>query len=176
MRQFVFVCCLIGSLSLRFAGEVCAQKREVTKTRILAGISSPELFHVGMNTDLSKSSQLAFSTGVFYSPGTPWPSISVEHRLYLGKVDEDMERKKWFFRQGITWFPSGDDVVGTLSVGLDLKSKTNYKGWTVDLGLSGFIAHPSKSDPYYVNDYRYRFIPALRIQHFMYFSKKQKHP
>jgi len=151
-----------------------AQYRNVTRTRILAGLSSPELFHVGINTDISKSSQLGINGGVFYSPGSSWPSVSLEHRLYLGKIDDVMGRKKWFFRQGITWFPSGDDVIGTLSVGLDLKSRNNYKGWTVDIGLSGFISRPSKADPYYENDYRYRFIPAIRIQHFMYLSKKRQ--
>ena len=168
LRTLCFVVC-----TCFFSIGAVAQFRNVTKTRILAGLSSPELFHVGLSTDLSKSSQLGINGGVFYSPGSSWPSLSMEHRLYVGKVDEVMGRKMWFFRQGVTWFPGGDDVIGTFSVGLDLKSRNNYKGWTVDLGLSGFISRPTKADPYYENDYRYRFIPAVRIQHFMYLSKKK---
>jgi hypothetical protein len=141
-----------------------AQDMALTRTRFIAGLSAPELLHVGLGFDVTKYNQLGLSAGVGPSWGTLWPSLTAEHRLYFGKTKELTNRKQWFFRQGASYFPAGDEGAGTLSIGADLKSKHRDKGWTIDAGI--FFLYPRDRDRYYNS------FPALRFQHYSYFRKR----
>ena len=78
--------------------------------------------------------------------GGIWPSVSLEHRLYLGKNDNKSGMKVWFFRQGTTYFPSAgsssyegkttsQSFTLNLSVGKDLPFKNPNSGATIDVGV-----------------------------------------
>jgi hypothetical protein len=146
---------------------VSAQADTLTKTRFVIGLSAPELLHVGINTDLGKSSQVGFSAGIGPSWGGFWPTLNIEHRLYLGKILESTNRRQFFFKQGATYFTSSEKQKAvTFSVGADLKSKNRGYGWTIDFG--GFILIQNHQDR------ENQFYPALRFQHYHYFKKTKK--
>ncbi|KAA9332336.1 hypothetical protein F0P96_12725 [Hymenobacter busanensis] len=140
-----------------------AQDPAFARTKFVIGLSAPELLHVGVGIDATKYNQLGLGAGVGPSWGTLWPSLSAEHRLYFGKTQELTNRKQWFFRQGATYFPAGDEGAGTLSIGIDFKSKRSNSGWTIDAGMFWF--YPQDQDRYYNS------FPALRFQHYSYFRK-----
>ncbi len=141
------------------------QMDTLTKTRIVIGLSVPELAHAGISFDLGKHNQLGMSAGIGPTLGGVWPSFNAEHRLYFGNLIEKTNRRIWFFRQGINYFPAGDDVGVTLSAGLDLRSKRRNNGWTIDAGITYLL--PGEWD-------RYRnSFPSLRFQYYNYFKKKQ---
>ncbi|MBK5272904.1 MAG: hypothetical protein JJE22_18035, partial [Bacteroidia bacterium] len=76
--------------------------------------------------------------GVGPSSGSVWTSISLEHRLYLGKNSEKINQKTWFFRQGTTFFPqakSSQQFTLNLTVGKDLVFKNINHGVTIDAGV-----------------------------------------
>jgi hypothetical protein len=144
-----------------------AQADTLTKARFVIGLSAPELLNAGLNIDLGKSSQIGISAGIGASWGTVWPTLNIEHRLYFGKLSESTNRRKWFFRQGATYFTAAENQSAiTFSVGADLKSKASNKGWTIDLG--GFILFQSQRDR---NNQIY---PAFRFQHYNYFKRSKK--
>jgi hypothetical protein len=142
---------------------VSAQDVALTKTKFEIGLSAPELLHTGVGFDLTTFNQLGFSVGVGPTWGGVWPALSAEHRLYFGNVQASTNRRKLFFRQGVTYYPAGDEAAGVLSVGIDLKSKKTNKGWTIDAGY--FLLFPRTED-------RHRdSFPALRFQYYSYFKK-----
>jgi hypothetical protein len=144
-----------------------AQEDSLTKTKFVIGLSAPELFHAGVNIDLTKYNQVGFSAGVGPSWGTVWPTLNVEHRLYFGKLVPQTNRRRWFFKQGFTWFTAADDQSAlTFTFGADLKSKARNRGWTIDLGA--FILFQSE------NDRENMLGPALRFQYYSYFKKSKK--
>lgn len=145
-----------------------AQEDSLTKTKFAIGLSAPELFHAGVNIDLTKYNQLGFSAGVGPSWGTVWPTLNVEHRLYFGKIMEATNRRRWFFKQGFTYFTAADDQSAlTFTFGADLKSKARNRGWTIDLGA--FILFQSDYDE------KDKIYPALRFQYYSYFKKSKKY-
>ncbi|MEO5946507.1 MAG: hypothetical protein ABIP79_06790 [Chitinophagaceae bacterium] len=115
-----------------------ALETQTNKTKIVGGISGPELLHVGITYRIANSSQLGLNVGAGPSLGTIWTSISLEHRLYLGKNNSRTDLKSWFFRQGTTFFPSAkppQQFTLNLSVGKDLPFKNPKNGITIDAGV-----------------------------------------
>jgi hypothetical protein len=138
----------------------------LTRTRFVIGLSGPELLHTGININLAKFSQVGLSAGIGPSWGEVWPTLNFEHRLYLGKINKFTQRKQWFFKQGATYFPAGDQAALTFTVGGDLKSKARERGWTIDAGI--FILYQKDED------LENKIYPALRFQYYAYFKKKGK--
>jgi hypothetical protein len=156
-----FICLEITGLM------VSAQMDSLTKTRFVIGISAPELLHAGVNMDMGKTNQVGVSAGIGPSWGTVWPTLNIEHRLYIGKLIEETGRKRWFLKQGATYFTAAENQSAfSFSVGADLKSKARNNGWTIDLG--GFILFQSDRGR------KNQFFPALRFQHYNYFKKNKK--
>lgn len=140
-----------------------AQEDTLTRARFVAGLAAPELLHAGVNVDLGTRSQVGFQAGIGPSWGTVWPSLNLEHRLYFGRLQEQIRRRKWFFRQGLTYYTAGPEGALNLSLGADLRSKARNRGWTIDAGL--FYLDPRAADR------RNRLYPALRFQYYGYFKK-----
>lgn len=146
---------------------VIAQDK-LSSTRAAIALSGPEMFNAGMSVDLGKINQMGFYGGIGPSLGTVWTSLNLEHRLYVGKVSEATDRKKWFLRQGYTYYPQGNDSAITLTVGKELKSKHLHRGWVIDLGvfyLPGIDASESSIG---------NVVPALRFQYYGYILKNFK--
>ena len=117
---------------------LCAQADKLSKTRFVTGLSAPELLHAGVTYRIANVSQIGLNAGVGPSSGTIWTSISLEHRLYLGKNDERINQKTWFFRQGTTFFPSAkspQQFTLNLTVGKDILFKNIKNGITIDAGV-----------------------------------------
>ncbi|MBC6607209.1 hypothetical protein H8B13_10295 [Hymenobacter sp. BT188] len=140
-----------------------AQDVALTRTKFVVGVSGPELLHLGVGVDVTTYNQLGFTVGVGPTWGGVWPTLNAEHRLYFGNVQVGTNRRKLFFRQGVTYFTEGEEGAGVLSLGIDLKSKKANRGWTIDAGYC--LLFPRTKD-------RYRdSFPALRFQYFSYFKK-----
>lgn len=162
---------LIYVLTLSSFTIALAQERG-DKIRLAVGISAPEMLNFGLGVDISKSNQLGFYGGIGPSMNAIWTSLNLEHRWYFGKFSDITKRRQWFFRQGYTYYPSGngsliDDSVVTMTFGKDLKSKKSSKGWTIDLGLFyrlGYVRE-SESEPGAI-------IPALRFQYYGFLKNK----
>jgi hypothetical protein len=146
---------------------VVAQEDSLTKTKFVIGLSAPELLHAGVNIDFTKYNQLGVSAGIGPSWGSVWPTLNIEHRFYFGKIMEATNRRRWFFKQGFTYFAADDDQSAlTFTLGADLKSKAANRGWTIDLGA--FILYQSE------NGRENQVYPALRFQYYSYFKKNKK--
>ena len=125
-------------LFVSFTVNLYAQKQTVKKTKIVIGLSAPELLHSGVTYRVANISQLGVSLGIGPSWGTIWPTINLEHRLYLGKNSTETNQKTWFFRQGTTFFPSAkpsQKFTLNLTVGKDLIFKKVGNGITIDAGV-----------------------------------------
>jgi hypothetical protein len=126
-------------LSLIFSMTLTAQESNISKTRFVAGLAGPELFHAGISYRLANISQFGFNAGI--APGYGqlfWPALSLEHRLYFGKNDEKINYKTWFCRQGTTFYPSATNpsqFTINLTVGKDIPFRTIKNGITIDLGV-----------------------------------------
>ncbi len=132
MNLILLATLLFCSLNLR------AQKENLSKARIVAGISAPELLHLGLTYRIANSSQLGLNAGIGPSSGNAWPSLSLEHRLYFGKNSERLNQKTWFCRQGTTFFPSAkssQQFTLNLTVGADLPFRSIKNGITIDAGV-----------------------------------------
>lgn len=115
-----------------------AQDGKVCKTRFVAGLSGPELLHAGVTYRVVNASQFGLNAGIGPSWGEVWPTLSLEHRLYLGKSNERSSQKTWFFRQGTTFFPSaqsGQQFSLNLTAGKDLILKNPKNSITIDAGF-----------------------------------------
>ena len=143
---------------------LCGTAQHYSKTRIVVGLSAPELLHLGLAAQLTPHNLLGVSAGIGPTMGGVWPSLNAEHRLYLGRTQAATQRKQWFFRQGISWFPAGDDRAFTLSVGADLRSKRPGSGWTIDAGILQINAADKGESPLY--------FPSLRFQYYGLIRKK----
>lgn len=132
-----------------------------SRIRFVLGASIPEALHTGVSFNLNRLSQFGVSAGIAPEQETVW-SLNAEHRLYLGRTQEETGRKKWFFRQSASYYLNEKEWVAiTLSFGLDLKSKHPNRGWTMDIGIG---------QPLPGTDYL-EYFPAIRIQHYWYFKK-----
>ena len=115
-----------------------AQQKKSDKTKFVIGVSGPELFHAGITYRVASISQLGVNAGAGPSWGSIWPSISLEHRLYVGQISERTNQRTWFFRQGTTFFPSAissQQFTLNLTAGKDLIFKNNRSGITIDAGV-----------------------------------------
>lgn len=115
-----------------------AQADKINKTRFVTGLSAPELLHAGITYRMANASQIGLSVGAGPSLGVIWPSINLEHRLYLGKNAEKKNQKTWFFRQGTTFFPaakSSQQFTLNLTFGKDIPFKNIKNGITIDAGI-----------------------------------------
>ncbi len=145
------------------------QNTKSGKTKIIAGLSGPELLHAGVTHRIANSNLLGVNVGAGPSLGSIWPSISLEHRLYLGKNDTRINLKTWFLRQGITFFPSAkssQQLTFNFTGGKDLpfkKKPTN--GITIDAGF--FYLNDSESSSIILIR-SLNLWPALRFE--LYFS------
>jgi len=158
---------LLYLLTLSISTLALGQEQE-NKARLAIGISAPEMLHFGLGIDISKSNQLGFYGGIGPSWGTIWTSLNVEHRWYFGNLSDATNRKKWFFKQGYSYYPKGDDSIITLTIGKDLKSKNINNGWTIDWGLLYLIGHQrGAGEPPAI-------FPALRFQYYGFIKSKSK--
>ncbi|MGB3005392.1 MAG: hypothetical protein WBC06_02710 [Chitinophagaceae bacterium] len=133
-------------LFLFFVTTSYCQNTNPGKTKIIAGLSAPELLHAGITHRLANTNLLGINAGVGPSSGSLWPSISLEHRLYLGKNDQRTSQKTWFLRQGTTFFPSAkssQQFTFNFTGGKDLLFKKPGNGITIDAGF--FYLNESES-------------------------------
>ncbi len=132
---------------LLFSATTYCQNTNSGKTKLVVGLSGPELLHAGITHRLGNTNLLGINAGVGPSFGSVWPSISLEHRLYIGKSDERSKLKTWFLRQGTTFFPSAkssQQFTFNFTAGKDLPSKKKpTNGITIDAGF--FYLNDSES-------------------------------
>ncbi len=151
---------------LFFHLDLCAQEKKISKTRFVAGLSGPELLHVGLTYRIANVSQVGFSVGAGPSMGMIWTSINLEHRLYFGKNRENTNQKTWFFRQGTTFFPSAkssQQFTLNLTVGKDFHFKNINNGITIDAGVF-YLPESERSSIILVRSLN--LWPALRFEFF----------
>ena len=144
--------------------DVSAQTEKKTTTNFVLGISGPELFHAGVAFRVSNSNLLGINAGIGPSSGEVWPSISIEHRLYLGKNDSKTSQKAWFCRQGATFFPSArssQKFALTLTGGKDFSFKKPGNGITID---AGFFYLPESENSSIILIRSLNLWPALRFE------------
>jgi len=166
MKKYNFI--LLFTIGILVVNEVNGQIDSLSKTRFVIGLGAPELLHVGVNQELSKFNQIGINAGLGPTWGGVWPTFSIEHKLYFKDLSDPLTGRKWFFRQGVTFFPSGDgEFALTFTFGKDFKSKTKNEGLILDFGGIIFI---DKSE--YGNNNQ--FWPALRFQYYTYFKKALK--
>jgi hypothetical protein len=157
-----------------FFSQLClyAQQEGKGKTRLVVGLSGPELIHIGVTYRIANASQIGVSAGAGPSFGSVWPTLSLEHRLYAGKNSEKTAQKTWFFRQGTTFFPaakSPQQFTLNLTLGKDILFKNLKNGMTIDAGVF-YLPESESSSIILVRSLN--LWPALRFQ--FYFSGKGK--
>ena len=147
-----------------FNSNLYSQKDLPGKTRIVAGLSDPELLHAGITYRIANISQLGLNAGAGPTLGIIWTAISLEHRLYLGKNDKRINQKTWFFRQGTTFFPSAESsqqFTLNLTLGKDIPFKIIKNGITIDAGVF-YLPKSENSSVIFVKSLN--LWPALRFE------------
>src|SRR5687767_3740495 len=132
MKSLIYFLLLIG-----VAPQVMAQEQGLKKTKMVFGLSAPELLHAGLTHRWADISLIGINAGLGPTMGGFWPALSAEHRLYFGKGSSG-RLPTWFFRQGVTFFPSGRTPQRTtlnLTFGKDLAFKNRRNGITIDAGV-----------------------------------------
>lgn len=156
----------IAIIALFFLNSNLYAQVEADRTRFIIGLSSPELLHAGITHRIANISQLGLSAGAGPSYGTIWTSINLEHRLYFGKNDENLNQKVWFFRQGTTFFPaekSSQQFTLNLTLGKDLLFRNRKSGITIDAGVF-YLPESERSSIILVRSLN--LWPALRFEFF----------
>jgi len=149
---------------LPYGFSLYAQKDKPDKTRLVFGLSGPELLHLGVTHRIADASQLGLNAGIGPSLGMAWTSINLEHRLYLGAHSERSNRKTWFFRQGTTFFPSArspQKFTLTLTGGKDFIFKNPRNGISIDAGVFHL---PDSEQSSLILIKSLSLWPALRVQ------------
>lgn len=162
MNQVILIITL-----LTFNINLCAQNEKTSKTRIVFGLSGPELLHAGLTYRIVNFSTIGISAGIGPSFGTAWTAISFEHRLYFGNNEEKINQKTWFFRQGATYFPkaeSSQQFTLNLTVGKDFVFKNIKNGITIDAGV---FYLPESDDSSIILIRSLNLWPALRCQFYI---------
>jgi hypothetical protein len=152
--------------ALLFSSKTRAQESKIRKTRFIAGLSGPELLHVGVTHKLAPVSQVGLSVGAGPSMGMLWSSVNLEHRLYFGKKSQETNQKTWFSRQGSTFFPSAkssQQFTLTLTAGKDFIFKNIKNGITIDAGVF-YLPESERSSIILVRSLN--LWPALRVEFF----------
>ena len=129
---------LIVMSLLFFNLTLCAQQERISDARFVAGLSGPELLHAGFSYRIANASQLGLNAGAGPSWGRVWPSVSLEHRLYIGGNAAKTSQRVWFIRQGVTHFPSESppqQFTLNLTVGRDFPFWRARNGITLDAGV-----------------------------------------
>ena len=137
LNPFIIKSAMILIIIFFFNFNLRAQEKKISKTRFVIGISAPELLHAGVTYRIVNASQVGLTVGAGPSLGMIWPSINLEHRLYLGKNSVKSNQKMWFFRQGTTFFPAANSpqkFTINLSIGKDIPFK-HKNGITIDAGV-----------------------------------------
>jgi len=153
---------------LFFSSAIFSQDKKLGKTNLIAGLSAPEMLHFGITHRLANTNLLGINAGIGPSSGSAWTSISLEHRLYLGKNDERAMQKTWFLRQGTTFFPaanSSQHFTFNFTGGKDLPFKKAGNGITIDAGVF-YLPESESSSIILVRSLN--LWPALRFE--LYFS------
>lgn len=154
-------CCLNISL--------LAQKDATAKIKIILGVAGPELFHTGVTYRPVNTHLVGINVGAGPSSGTVWTAFSLEHRWYIGKNDERINKKTWFIRQGTTYFPSAtkpsQHFTFNFTAGKDFPFKNVKNGITIDAGVF-YLADSESSSIILIRSLN--LWPALRFQ--FYFS------
>ncbi len=152
-------------LFLCYSSILSAQENGISKTKFVVGIAGPELIHAGITYRIANSSSIGGQLGIGPTMGGSYPSINLEHRLYIGKNDARTNQKKWFIRQGITYYPGASDrrnLALTLTGGLDMPGKKKPKnGFTIDAGAF-YLGDSEQSSIILVRSLN--LWPALRFQ------------
>lgn len=133
MKRSTLILFLLASIL-----NLTAQETPVKKTKMVLGLSGPELFHIGATHRLANSSLIGLNAGIGPSMGMVWTAISFEHRLYFWKNSPKNNQKVWFFRQGVTFFPSAESsqsLTLNLTLGKDIVFKKINNGITIDAGV-----------------------------------------
>ncbi len=130
---------VILSMLLLFHSTSISQDKKPGRFRFTLGLSAPEMLHGGVLFRLANASAIGFNAGIGPSSGKAWTSLSIEHRLYLGKNSERSNQKCWFFRLGSTYFPSAtlpsQHFTLNCSGGKDIVFKNQKNGITIDAGV-----------------------------------------
>ena len=154
-------------LFVSFSLNVYSQNEKADKTKMVIGVSAPELLHAGATYRITNSSLIGGSLGIGPSLGTTWTSVSLEHRLYLGKNSAKTNQKIWFFRQGTTFFPkarSPQKLTLNLTVGKDFAFKKIKNGITIDAGVF-YLPESERSSVILIRSLN--LWPALRFQFYL---------
>lgn len=158
---FIFICILCSHAILAQDG--------ARRTKFVAGVAAPEIIHAGITWRAANISLLGLSGGIGPSWGTAWTTVSLEHRLYLGKNSAATSQKVWFFRQGATWFPAETEASRKLSLnvtgGKDFAFRNPRNGITID---AGFFYLAGSENSAIILFWSWNIWPAVRIQ--FYFS------
>jgi hypothetical protein len=157
---------LIVLICLQF--NLYGQKVKISRTKFVAGLSAPELLHLGVTYRIANISLVGINAGLGPTWGGVWPGISLEHRLYFGKNKVKTNQKSWFCRQGTTFFPSGlapQKFTFNLTLGKDILFKKGNNGITIDAGVF-YLPHSEMSSVILVRSLS--LWPALRFE--FYFS------
>ncbi len=145
-----------------------AQEEKSNNTKLVAGLSGPELLHAGITYRIANASLVGLNAGIGPSAGTVWTTISLEHRLYIGKNSAKTNQKTWFFRQGTTFFPKGNpsqQFTFNLTGGKDLVFRNKKSGMTIDAGVF-YLAESESSSIILIRSLN--LWPALRFE--LYFT------
>jgi hypothetical protein len=138
---------------------------QFSKTKFVFGFSFSELIHAGLGFDVSKSNQFSFYAGFLPQQYSDiLISVTAEHRLYLGKVNERTMKKQFFLRQSFSYH-SDRDKGGLLSftIGKDFSKKIK-NGLTADAGIQIAVPKESGDRSIYGN---------LRLQYYLFFKKNK---
>ncbi|MES2431768.1 MAG: hypothetical protein V4556_12585 [Bacteroidota bacterium] len=146
-----------------FSLNLFSQTEKVSRTKFVLGLSIPEILHMGATYRISNSSLVGLNAGAGPTWGGLWPTINLEHRLYIGKTNEAINRKVWFFRQGATIFTAAENsqrLAITFTLGKDILFKNKSNGITID---AGFFMQRPEAFSYYKS---LKIWPALRFELF----------
>ena len=159
---------LVLVTSLLFNLPLFAQEGKLNKTRFVAGLSAPELLHAGITHRFANASQLGLTVGGGPTLGGVWPTLNLEHRLYIGNNSVKSGQKVWFIRQGTTFFPaakSPQQFTFNLTAGKDVVFSNPGKGISIDAGVF-YLPESERSSVILVRSLH--LWPALRFE--FYFS------
>ncbi len=136
---------------------------QISKSKAVFGFGFPELIHAGLGHDITPVNQLGFSVGFVPRAIESAFNISVEHRLYLFKLNEITGHKQWFFRQSYSYLSDREGGTLCFTLGKDL-SKSPRHGISFDAGIQLPLEKGVGDRSYY---------GAVRLQYYLYFKRSK---